>query len=133
MFREISRRINSFQVGKKLILTRSSVMSGVAHRLLDHISLIGIALLAAFAIASCSRPSSGTAEIELNVLMDADVNGDWHAFIDEFEKLNPGVHVNYVEGSSETNAREVLYVTSMLGGQVVYDLIYADVVWVPKF
>ena len=65
--------------------------------------------------------------------MDADVNGDWRAFIREFEAQNPGVHINYVEGPSETNAREDLYVTSLLGGQTVYDLIFADVVWVPKF
>ena len=66
--------------------------------------------------------------------MDADVNGDWHAFIHEFEAQNPGVHINYVEGPSETNAREDLYVTSLLGGgRPVYDLIFADVVWVPKF
>lgn len=108
-------------------------MSGLSHRLLQHIGLTGVALLGAFPMANCSRPSSGTAGVELSVLMDADVNGDWHAFIGEFERLNPGVHINYVEGSSETNSREDLYVTSMLGGQVVYDLIYADVVWVPKF
>jgi len=96
--------------------------------------LVGVALLGILVIASCSRPRlPGAARAELSVLMDADVNGDWHAFIREFETQNPGVHVNYVEGPSETNAREDLYVTSLLGGEAVYDLIYADVVWVPKF
>ena len=96
--------------------------------------ILGVAVLGIFVMANCSPPqASGPPRVELSVLMDADVNGDWHAFIDEFEKLNPGVHINYVEGPSETNAREDLYVTSLLGGQAVYDLIYADVVWVPKF
>ncbi|HJT81664.1 MAG TPA: extracellular solute-binding protein, partial [Chthoniobacterales bacterium] len=109
-------------------------MPNVSDRLVGRMGLTGVTLLGIFFLASCSRPhSSGTAPIELSVLMDADVNGDWHAFIAEFEKLNPGVRINYVEGPSETNAREDLYVTSLLGGQAVYDIIYADVVWVPKF
>jgi multiple sugar transport system substrate-binding protein len=82
---------------------------------------------------SCSRRQSGGDGITLSVLMDADVNGDWHQFIAEFEAANPGVHINYVEGPTETNAREDLYVTSLLSGSAVYDLIFADVVWVPKF
>ncbi len=65
--------------------------------------------------------------------MDADVTGDWHRFIREFEAENPRIHINYIEGPSETNAREDLYVTSLLSGRAVYDLIFADVVWVPKF
>ncbi len=109
-------------------------MSGGVDGLVDGMRLAGAALLGIFLMANCSRPhSSGAGGVELSVLMDADVDGDWHAFIREFETLNPGVHINYVEGPSETNAREDLYVTSLLGGQAVYDLIYADVVWVPKF
>jgi multiple sugar transport system substrate-binding protein len=96
--------------------------------------LMVVLLLGTFVCVSCSRPqSSGVSRIQLSALMDADVNGDWHAFIREFEAQNPSVQINYVEGPSETNAREDLYVTSLLGGQAVYDLIYADVVWVPKF
>ena len=109
-------------------------MSDLANRLVERVRLTGLALMCILVLANCSRPqASDTARVELSVLMDADVAGDWHAFIREFEKLNPGVHINYVEGPSETNAREDLYVTSLLGGEAVYDLIYADVVWIPKF
>jgi multiple sugar transport system substrate-binding protein len=90
--------------------------------------------LCLFLTAGCSRhPAKENGVVELSVLMDADVAGDWHQFIREFEAANPGVHINYIEGPSETNAREDLYVTSLLSGQTVYDLIFADVVWVPKF
>jgi multiple sugar transport system substrate-binding protein len=41
--------------------------------------------------------------------------------------------VNLIEGSSATNAREDQYVTSFLSGQSPYDLVYADVHWIPKF
>jgi multiple sugar transport system substrate-binding protein len=90
--------------------------------------------LGALLVVACSRYRRGSQQtIELSVLMDADVTGDWHQFIREWEAANPGIHINYIEGPSETNAREDLYVTSLLSGQTVYDLIFADVVWVPKF
>ena len=90
----------------------------------------GIALF----LCACSRQHApNESKIDISVLMDADVAGDWLQFIREFETANPGIHVNYVEGPSETNAREDQYVTSLLSGGAVYDLIFADTVWVPKF
>jgi multiple sugar transport system substrate-binding protein len=98
------------------------------------LSGLAVPVLVALLAISCPRQKSDRSRvIELTVLMDADVTGDWHQFIREFEAANPGVHINYIEGPSETNAREDLYVTSLLSGQAVYDLIFADVVWVPKF
>ncbi|MFL6542784.1 MAG: ABC transporter substrate-binding protein [Chthoniobacterales bacterium] len=88
---------------------------------------------AALLVFGCFHRTNQSDRVTLSVLMDADVNGDWHQFISEFEAANPAVHINYVEGPSETNAREDLYITSLLGGGSVYDLIFADVVWVPKF
>jgi multiple sugar transport system substrate-binding protein len=88
----------------------------------------------ALLVVACSHHHSNSQPtIELNVLMDADITGNWHQFIREWEAENPAIHINYIEGPSETNAREDLYVTSLLSGQTVYDLIFADVVWVPKF
>lgn len=91
-----------------------------------------IICLLLFAECSCSH-SSKRPVVQLSVMMDADITGDWHQFIHEFEAANPAIHINYIEGPSETNAREDLYVTSLLSGETVYDLIFADVVWVPKF
>lgn len=85
-------------------------------------------------LVGCSRaPQHAGSVVQLSILRDADVTGDWHDFIREFEAANRGVHINYIEGPSETNALEDLYVTSLLSGQAVYDLIYADTIWVPKF
>jgi multiple sugar transport system substrate-binding protein len=92
--------------------------------------------VAVFALLSsgCSRGKTPNEDVvQLSIMGDADTTGDWHAFIAEFEAAHPGVRVNYIEGPSATNAREDLYATSLLSGQSVYDLIFADVVWVPKF
>lgn len=97
------------------------------------IAFLLAAAASAFCLGGCMEKKTNDAGVTLSVLMDADVAGDWHQFITEFERANPGIRINYVEGPSATDAREDLYVTSLLGGQTVYDLIFADVVWVPKF
>jgi multiple sugar transport system substrate-binding protein len=92
------------------------------------------AIICLLVLAACSRSHSlNRPVVQLSVMMDADITGDWHQFIREFEAANPTIRINYIEGPSETNAREDLYVTSLLSGETVYDLIFADVVWVPKF
>jgi multiple sugar transport system substrate-binding protein len=97
-------------------------------------ALGGAAIICLLVLAGCSRGHSlNSPVVQLSVMMDADVTGDWHQFIREFQAANPAIRINYIEGPSETNAREDLYVTSMLSGETVYDLIFADVVWVPKF
>jgi multiple sugar transport system substrate-binding protein len=94
----------------------------------------GAAIICLLVLAGCSRSHLlNSPVVQLSVMMDADITGDWHQFIREFEAANPAIRINYIEGPSETNAREDLYVTSLLSGETVYDLIFADVVWVPKF
>jgi multiple sugar transport system substrate-binding protein len=90
-------------------------------------SLLSIGLL-----ASCERPSANGA-IQINVLMEPDGTGVWHELFREFQRQNRGITVNHIEGPAATNAREDAYVTSLFSGQSSYDLIFADVVWVPKF
>jgi len=97
-------------------------------------TVLGTVILCLLAVGGClPGTSTDSSVVQLSVMMDADVSGDWHQFIREFEAANPAIHINYIEGPSETNARENLYVTSLLSGETVYDLIFADVVWVPKF
>lgn len=38
-----------------------------------------------------------------------------------------------VEGPPATNSREDMYSTSFLSGEAGYDIVYCDVIWVPKF
>jgi multiple sugar transport system substrate-binding protein len=52
---------------------------------------------------------------------------------DEFEAENPGIKIDMVEGPNAADSVENLYTTSFLLGDSPYDLVYSDVVWIPKF
>lgn len=65
--------------------------------------------------------------------MEPDGTGVWHDLIREFETIHPNLHVRMIEGPPATNTREDMYATSFLSGAAGYDIIYSDVIWVPKF
>ncbi|MGC1481253.1 MAG: ABC transporter substrate-binding protein [Chthoniobacterales bacterium] len=84
-------------------------------------------------LAGCGERPDESGETTLSVLMEPDGRGAWRELFDRFERANPGIRVNLVEGPAATDAREDLYVNSLLAGSHDYDLVYADVIWVPKF
>ena len=93
-------------------------------------------LLILATLACCDRKeesSGGETAVELSIMFQPDSTGVWRSLCDQFERDHPGVRVNLVEGPSQTNAREDQYVTSFLSGQSPYDLVYADINWIPKF
>ena len=98
------------------------------------LSLLVLILAAA---AGCDRSDASTARsnaaVELTVMFAPDSTGVWRSLCAAFEKQHPHIRVNLIEGPSQTNAREDQYVTSFLSGQSPYDLVYADVHWIPKF
>lgn len=84
----------------------------------------------------CDREGDGSRQggvVQLNVLMEPDPTGAWRELFTEFRRLHPKIQITAIEGPSATNTREDLYVTSFLSGQTTYDLVFADVVWIPKF
>lgn len=52
---------------------------------------------------------------------------------DDFMAENPDIRVELVRGPNAADAVENLYTTSFLLNDSPYDLIYSDVVWIPKF
>lgn len=52
---------------------------------------------------------------------------------DEFERQHPNIKIDMVEGPNAADNVENLYTTSFLLGDSPYDLVYSDVVWIPKF
>jgi multiple sugar transport system substrate-binding protein len=46
---------------------------------------------------------------------------------------NPEIRVDIVRGPNAADSVENLYTTSFLLGDSPYDLVYSDVVWIPKF
>lgn len=53
--------------------------------------------------------------------------------VDEFEAKNPDIKINLIYGPRTTNSVEDLYTGSFLLGDSPYDIIYADMIWAPKF
>lgn len=51
----------------------------------------------------------------------------------EFEQQHSDIRIDIVEGPNAADSIENLYTTSFLLGDSPYDLIYSDVVWIPKF
>ncbi len=99
-------------------------------------SVVEVGLFGAVAlICGCDGSDERTAEGDtvLSVLMEPDGRGAWRELFDRFEAAYPGVRVNLVEGPAATDSREDLYVNALLAGSDDYDLVYADVIWVPKF
>ena len=67
------------------------------------------------------------------VLMEPDGTGVWRDIIGRFNKERPQGSVRLVEGPPSTDTREDMYSTAFLAGGSGYDIVYCDVVWVPKF
>lgn len=78
-------------------------------------------------------PSLSQQPVTLNVLMNAVDAVQWEPMVRDFEAKNPGIRLNVIEGPNETNLVENLYTSAFLLGDSPYDLIYMDVVWIPKF
>ncbi len=66
-------------------------------------------------------------------MMEPDGRGAWREMFARFERENPDIRVVMIEGPAATDTREDIYVNSLLAGSNDYDLVYADVIWIPKF
>ncbi|HEY9691991.1 MAG TPA: ABC transporter substrate-binding protein [Oculatellaceae cyanobacterium] len=71
--------------------------------------------------------------VTITVLMGAPVTPTWKPLIPEFEKKNPDIRINIVEGPNASNLIEDLYTSAFLLGSSPYDLVYMDIAWVAKF
>ena len=91
-------------------------------------AVIPILGLFALSLRGPARLSAG-----LSILMEPDGTGVWRDLFAEFEKNHPDIRVRLVEGPPATNTREDMYSTSFLSGAAGYDIVYCDVIWVPKF
>lgn len=90
-------------------------------------------LLAAIAALTIFTAAPATAEpVRLTLLLPALGVAQWQPLIAEFERLHPEIEIDPIEGPNATNLLEDLYTTSFLLGDSAYDLVFMDVVWVPK-
>lgn len=90
-----------------------------------------LALLLPIGCSKSDAPTDG--KIVLRYLAGPDIGGGAKENIARFEGLHPDIKVEMVEGPAATSTREDMYSTSFMGGESTYDLVYMDVIWVPKF
>jgi multiple sugar transport system substrate-binding protein len=93
--------------------------------------IFSAALLAGLIGLSLRAPASDAGA--LSILVEPDGTGAWRDLFAQFEERNPNITVAFVEGPPATNTREDMYSTAFLAGQGGFDVVYSDVVWIPKF
>jgi multiple sugar transport system substrate-binding protein len=113
-----------FKVFRKTLLTFWQ-----QSRLVRYGSLLILAIAAALAIIVpvLSQP------VVLTFLMNAPETPELRPLIQEFERQNPDIKLNMIEGPNASNLVEDLNTSAFLLGSSPYDLVHLDVVWVPKF
>jgi multiple sugar transport system substrate-binding protein len=71
--------------------------------------------------------------VTVTVLIQALEGTQWQPLVKEFNRENPKIKLQLIEAPNASNAVEDLYTSSFLLGNSPYDLVYMDIVWVPKF
>lgn len=85
------------------------------------------------ALCACGRAEPDDGKVHVRYLASPDVGGFSKVIIERFEKANPGIKVDMIEGPSSGDARENMYSTAFMAKDDSYDLAYVDVAWLPKF
>jgi multiple sugar transport system substrate-binding protein len=71
--------------------------------------------------------------VTVTVLIQALEAAQWQPLVQEFNQTHPDIKLQIIEAPNNTNQVEDLYTSSFLLGKSPYDLVYMDIVWVPKF
>ncbi|MBE9031324.1 ABC transporter substrate-binding protein, partial [filamentous cyanobacterium LEGE 11480] len=96
-------------------------------------ALMGLLLVVVITLVSGVFPGFAQAKIPVTMMLASQELPSWKPVIAEFEQQNPDIKINAIEGPSATNLVEDLYTSAFLLGDSPYDLVYMDIVWVPKF
>ncbi len=86
------------------------------------LSLVLIAILVVSSIAATTT---------ITLLIGPDTQGFYHKAVQLFEQQNPDIHVQIIEGPNSTNDREQMFMTASMAKTSPYDVIDADIVWIP--
>lgn len=90
-------------------------------------------LVSVIVVLFCSTPSLAQSPVSISFMMIAAEASRIQSLVQEFEANNPDIDLNVVLGPRTTNDVEDLYTASFLLGSSPFDLVFADVVWAPKF
>jgi multiple sugar transport system substrate-binding protein len=81
-----------------------------------------------------SQPALTQEPVTITALINAGEVTHWKKLIvEDFEKENPGIHLEIIEAPNATDLTENLYTAAFILGDSPYDLVYMDVIWTGKF
>ncbi len=100
----------------------------------DAVKVVLILFASVALVAGCSSEDDAAEGMTvITILIAPDAGGGWQAIKEAFEKRYSNIRVELKEGPTSTDERENMYTTSFMAEDGVYDLIYMDIIWVPKF
>jgi multiple sugar transport system substrate-binding protein len=106
----------------------------MAQFVLNGVKRVGLLWLLLLLFLFRSTPATFAQEpVTIKVLLPAFDTKEWAILAKQFAAKNPDLRLEPVEGPTDTNLVEDLYTSSFLLGDSPYDLVYMDIVWVPKF
>lgn len=91
---------------------------------------LGLAGIMLWLAIACSM---GAAQTTLTIALPGIDASRWRPLIDRFEDQHPAIRLEVVEAHDSTDDLETIYSNAFANGGSTYDLVYADIVWVPKF
>ncbi len=96
--------------------------------------LWGLALTCILIFSFWAKPAFTQQPVTITALINAGEVPYWQKLIvKDFEKENPGIHLEIIEAPNATDLTENLYTSAFILGDSPYDLIYMDVIWTGKF
>lgn len=101
--------------------------------ILIFVTILMVIILPYLPVFSQSPHAATQSSVTLSFMMVAAEADKIQNLVQQFEAENPDIHLNVVLGPRTTNDVEDLYTASFLLGTSPYDLVFADVVWAPKF
>ncbi len=91
---------------------------------------VGLAGIMLWLAIACSM---GAAQTTLTIALPGIDASRWRSLIDRFEDQHPAIRLEVIEAHDSTDDLETIYSNAFANGSSTYDLVYADIVWVPKF
>ncbi|WP_204103958.1 MULTISPECIES: ABC transporter substrate-binding protein [Spirulina sp. CCY15215] len=95
--------------------------------------ILVLAIATVTILLTCILPALTQQRVKITVMMQALEAAQWQPIVAKFEAENSDIDLEIIEAPNATNLVEDLYTSAFLLGDSPYDLVYLDIVWVPKF
>ena len=99
---------------------------------LNPLYLLALIVIQAFILLILIMTWPPSPPVTLRFLVPSSSLIDWNSIKKEFEAKNPDIRLDIREGEATSNELEGSY-SNVLTTKTPYDLVYMDIIWVPKF